>query len=114
MGCNSLAFVILKSCLGLKEGRGYNFYCFLLAPKGAIFTTMRSGAKCSLDATESVHTVLNMTSAAASLSSLRLGKGPTACATSPVICGIFSFECGSAADSCQPSMSLFVRIYCNA
>ena len=54
MGCNSMAFVILKRCLGLKEGRDYYFYCFLLAPKQAVFATMRSGAKCSLNASWSI------------------------------------------------------------
>ena len=52
--CNSLAYVILKRCLGLKEGRGYDFNCFLLAPKGAVFATVRSVAKCSLDASWSI------------------------------------------------------------
>ena len=48
-----------------------------LALKGAVFATVRSGANLSL-------------------SLLRLGKGPSACATSPVTRGIFSFECGPA------------------
>ena len=66
MGCDSLAYVILKRCLGLKEGRVYDFNCLLLVPKGA------------------------------EQKAIKLEKGPTACATSPVIRGIFSFECGSA------------------
>lgn len=37
VGCNSLAYVTIKCCLGLKEGHGYDFNCFLLPPKGAVF-----------------------------------------------------------------------------
>ena len=95
VGCDSLAYVIVKCCLGLKEGRSYDLNCFLLAPKGAVFATVCNRCK-MFTGRKLVHTVLNTTSAAASLSSLRLGKSPTACAILPLIRATFSFECGSA------------------